>query len=436
MDRLSGLCPVLPPCGLSHTNILATSGNLYNSDNLLIYRNGFMFQRLIQSAVTGAVLCAVHPALAVPYVPSSDAQVLEKLPFKPGDPAARELRALRAALQEAPHDPVRAEALARRYFDLAMAEGDPRYIGYAEAALRSWNSGGEIPPELRIVRALLRQYRHDFAGALEDLASAPASGPAAVEIHAWRAAIFMVQARYPEARRECASLAAHASALISAGCMAYVDATTGHARVAYETLESELRRNPGASATSRLWILTRLAEMAQRLKQPVLAEQHYRAALGLGITDNFLLAAYADFLLEESRPGEVADLLRNWARSDTLLLRLALAEKTLGSPSAARHIQALEDRFSESALRGEQLHLQEEARFRLHLKADPRGALGLAVENWKAQREPRDAAILLEAAIAAHEPAAAKPAADWMAQSGFESATLHRLVGQLGAASR
>lgn len=395
-----------------------------------------MFQRLIVSAFSGVFLCAAHTALAVPYLPASDAQVLERLPFKPGDPAARELRTLRAALQEAPRDPARAEALARRYFDLAMAEGDPRYIGYAEAALRSWNTGGEIPPELRVVRALLRQYKHDFAGALEDLASAQASGPAAVEIHAWRAAIFMVQARYPDARNECASLATHASALMSTGCVAYVDATTGRTRTAYESLGSELRRNPGASATSRLWILTRLAEMAQRLEEPVLAEQHYRAALGIGITDNFLLAAYADFLLEENRPGEVVDLLRNWARSDTLLLRLALAEKALGSPSAARHIQTLEDRFAESALRGEQLHLQEEARFRLHLKADPRGALKLAVENWKAQREPRDAAILLEAGVAAHEPSAAKPAADWLAQSGFESATLHRLVGQLGAASR
>ncbi len=395
-----------------------------------------MFQRLILSAFAGVVLCVAHSALAVPYVPSSDAQVLEKLPFKPGDPAARELRTLRAALQESPHDPVRAEALARRYFDLAMAEGDPRYIGYAEAALRSWNSGGEIPPELRVVRALLRQYRHDFAGALEDLTSAPASGPAAVEIHAWRAAIFMVQARYSEARSECAALAPYASELFAAGCTAYVDATTGRARSAHDSLAEVLRRNPGASAESRLWNLTRLAEMAQRLKQPVLAEQHYRAALGLGITDNFLLAAYADFLLEENRPGEVADLLRNWARSDTLLLRLALAEKTLGSPSAARHIQALEDRFAESALRGEQLHLQEEARFRLHLKADPRGALRLAVENWKAQREPRDAAILLEAALAAHDPAAAKPAADWLAQSGFESATLHWLASRLATASR
>jgi hypothetical protein len=215
-----------------------------------------------------------------------------------------------------------------------------------------------------------------------------------------------------------------------------VDATTGRTRTAYETLESELRRNPGASAGTRLWVLTRLAEMAQRLRQPVKAEQHYLAALGLGIADNFLLAAYADFLLEENRPGEVADLLKTWARSDTLLLRLALAEKALGSPSAVRHIQALEDRFAESALRGEQLHLQEEARFRLHLKADATGALKLAVENWKAQREPRDAAILLEAALAAHDPAAAKPAADWLAQSGFESATLHRLVSQLAAASR
>lgn len=394
-----------------------------------------MFPRLLLSACAG-LLCVTPLAMAAPYIPTHDAQVLEQLPLNPGDPTARELRRLRNALAQQPREPERAAELARRYFDLAVAGGDPRYIGYAEAALQPWSKDDAIPSALRVIRALLRQYRHDFAGALQDLGIALAVDPTSVEIRSWRAAIFMVQARYPEARSECAALAPYASELFATGCAAYVNATTGRTRSAHDSLAEVLGRSPGASAESRLWNLTRLAEMAQRLGDTALAERHFRAALGLGITDNFLLAAYADFLLAENRPGEVVDLLRNWARSDTLLLRLALAEKALGSPSAVRHIQALKDRFAESALRGEQLHLQEEARFRLHLKADATGALRLAVENWKAQREPRDAAILLEAALAAHDPAAAKPAADWLAQSGFESATLHRLVGQLGAVSR
>jgi hypothetical protein len=78
-------------------------------------------------------------------------------------------------------------------------------------------------------------------------------------------------------------------------------------------------------------------------------------------------------------------------------------------------------------MRGEQLHLQEEARFRLHLKNDPAGALKRAAENWKSQREPRDATILIEAALATGDRAGAQPALDWLDQSGFEDSTLRRL---------
>ena len=394
-----------------------------------------MFLRLFWPACA-SLLCFTLSVSAAPYTPASDSQVLERLPIKPGDPVARELRDMRAALAARPGDAQLAEALARRYFDLAMAEGDPRYIGYAEAALRPWAVGDAIPPKLRVIRALLRQYKHDFAGALGDLAIALAADRANVEARSWRAAIFMVQARYVEARAECTALAPHASELFATGCLAYIDATTGKTRIAYERLAAALQRKPDAAPAATLWNLTRLAEMARRLGESKLAERHFREALALGVTDNFLLAAYADFLLDEQRPAEAAALLKDWARSDTLLLRLALAEKVLKALSAAQRIQALDDRFTEAALRGEQLHLQEEARFRLHLKGDAAGALKRATENWKTQREPRDAAILLDAALAAGDRAAAQPALDWLEQSGFEDAAMLRAAGALRARAK
>ncbi len=392
-------------------------------------------RHLVFLIACAGILCSAPSALAAPYIPADDSHVLERLPVKPGDPVARELRELRAALALRPDDPARADALARRYFDLAMAEGDPRYIGYAEATMRPWNAAA-TPPELLVIRGLLRQYRHDFSGALQALGLAIQADPADAEAHAWRAAIYMVQARYPDARAACEALTPHSSELYSTGCIAYVDATTGRTAAAYQRLAGALQRYPHSAATTRLWILTRLAEMAQRLEDPARAERHYREALALGIDDNFLLAAFADFLLDSNRPQEVVSLLKDWSRSDTLLLRLALGEHALGLPAAKDHIRALDNRFAEAALRGEQLHLQEEARFRLQLKGDAPGAVRLATENWKSQREPRDAAVLLEAALAAHDPRAAQPALDWLLQSGFENRQLRRLAGAIGAAAK
>ncbi len=379
------------------------------------------------------VVGAAITAAAAPRIPGDDSQILERLPVRPGDPAAAELRRLRAAAAAAPSDPAVAARLARHYFDLAMAQGDPRYVGYAEAALGAWRGSAEAPAEVLVLRGLLRQYRHDFGGALEELARAAARDPENVAARSWSAAIHMVRADYAGARRECEALVRIASELLTAGCAAYVDATTGKTRTAYERLAAELALRPEASAGLRQWVLTRLAEMASRLGETQAAERHFRDALALGVTDNFLLAAYADFLLEQGRAAEVMRLLKDWVRSDTLLLRLALAAKALKLREAERHARTLGDRFAAAALRGERLHLGEEARYLLDLKGDPRAALAAAAENWKSQREPRDAALLLEAALAARDPAAAAPALAWLDSSGFESRRLQELARKLKA---
>ena len=375
-------------------------------------------------ALLGTLLAASQFAAAAPLVPRDDAAVLETLPGKPGDPAAAALRRLRASAAAAPTDAEAAANLARRYFDLAMEEGDPRYVGYAQAVLRPWPESAAAPAEILVLHGKLRQYRHDFQKALLNFDLALNADPANFAARAWRVAILMVQADYAGVRRECALLAPHASELQAVACVAYLDATTGNARAAYERLSAARGRAGGIDAEHDLWIQTRLAEMAWRTGQLAAAERHFRAGLGLGINDNFILAAYADFLLEQGRAAEVMPLLKGWARSDTLLLRLALAARRLKLAEGEKYARTLGERFADAALRGEKLHLQEEARYLLELRSDARAALAAAGENFRTQREPRDALILVEAALAARDPAAAAPALAWLDSSGFESARL------------
>lgn len=389
------------------------------------------FQRLVVPCF--AIVAVAFGAAAAPYVPRDDTVVLQTLPGRPGDPAAAELRRVRAALAAAPGDVALASRLARIFFDMAMAEGDPRYVGYAEAALRPWQESAAAPTEILTLRGMLRQYRHDFTRAMADFDLALKSDLSNTEARAWRAAILMVQADYGAARRECELLAAHATELHATACIAYIDATTGRARAAHERLSTALARRSGIDTGFHVWIQTRLAEMAWRTGDSAAAERHFRAGLALGVDDNFILAAYADFLLERGRPAEVVQLLRGWSRSDTLLLRLALAAHQLKLAEAEKYSRALGERFVDAGLRGEKLHLQEEARYLLELKADARAALAAASENYRTQREPRDALVLIEAALAARDPAAAAPALKWLESSGFESDHFRRLASQLKA---
>ncbi|MEK7438734.1 MAG: hypothetical protein AAB150_17825 [Pseudomonadota bacterium] len=382
------------------------------------------------------LFCACGSAQAAPYTPQSDAEILERLPFKASDAEGRELRQMRRALAEQPQDLKRALALAQRYFDLASAEGDPRYVGYAEAAIRPWSQAAEPPVEILFMHALLRQYRHEFDAALADLARAAERDPGNARIWSWRSAILLVQADYAGARAACAKLAPLASALLAMSCNAIIAARTGKAEQAYTELSAALARRPDADSGLKLWIETRLAEAAVQLGRSELAERHFKAGFALGITDGYLIAAYADFLLDQGRPLEAVALFKDWERSDILLLRLALAEQAAGLPSAAAHKAMLTARFDASALRGDKLHQQDEARFHLAMLGDAKGALRLAVENYRVQREPGDARMLMEAALAAKDYAAAQPALDWMRTSGYEDPIYAKLARQLRAGAK
>jgi hypothetical protein len=360
--------------------------------------------------------------------PIDDTEVLERLPLRAADASARELVAMRSAMTASATDPAPAARLAQRYFDLAMARGDPRYVGYAEAVVARF--GEPLPASLRLIRGLLRQYRHDFSGALDDFAGALALDPDLAAAHAWRAAIYLVQANYAAAQQECVALQSLGRSTLFGGCNGLVQAYGGRLEAAYRSLQQTLETT--GDADHRLWLLTRLGEVAAWRGQSAQAERHYREALNLGRDDGYLLAAWADFLLDAGRPAEVIRQLAGWEASDSLLLRLAEAGAALKSPGAARLAQTLEDRFAAAKLRGDTTNRAGGARYRLRLRGESKEALRLAAENYAVQREPRDARILLEAAIAAQDAAAAQPVRDWLSASGFEDARL-RGLGQKSA---
>jgi Tfp pilus assembly protein PilF len=368
------------------------------------------------------------PTDAAPRKPTTDAEVIERLPVRANDSTTRELAELRRAQTAAGQNPQLAAQLAERYFDLAMARGDPRYVGYAEAVVARFAE--PLPPSLRVIRGLSRQYRHDFAGALDDFAAALAQDPDLATAHAWRGAIFLVQADYVAAQKECEALQRLDRAVLHGACTGLVQAYGGKLESGYQTLLAALAKagDPG----NRLWLLTHLGEVADWRSKPDLAEKHYREALALGRDDVYLLAAWGDFLLDAGRPQDVLKQLAGWESSDNLLLRLAEAEAALKGANAARLAQMLDDRFAAARQRGDTTHQAEEARYQLRLRGNAKEALRLAAENYRVQREPRDARILLEASIAAGDPAAAQAVRDWLTGSGFEDSRL-RDLGQKSA---
>jgi tetratricopeptide (TPR) repeat protein len=376
-----------------------------------------------------------HSAQAAPFTPTDDRQVLERVPVRAGNARARELQALRAAVQREPRNADAAAQLAQRWIEDALAEGDPRYVGYAQAALAPWWTEPAPPPSVRVQRAVVQQYGHHFAEALADLSAVTAAEPENAQAWAWQAAIHMVRADYAAARRACEGLAPLASLLTATACEAYVDSLTGRAAQAASELGDALGlADKDTSSEERVWALTRLAEIEERRGEFAVAEAAFREALTLNVADVYLLSAYADFLLDRGRAADVLALLKDRGRADVLLLRLALAAQAANDPRAAQWGSELSARFDAARARGDRTHEKEESRFALALRGDAPRALALARSNLdQDQREPADARVLLEAALAARSREAALPVLQWLDANQVESVVLRSLAERVKA---
>jgi Flp pilus assembly protein TadD len=381
--------------------------------------------------ITFLIIMAESPVSAAPFIPNNDAHVLERLPFRPTDPVARELRFLREELGKNPGNLNQAAQLAQRYIEQGRAEADPRYNGYAQAALSQWWGLVNPPPKVLVLRATIRQSSHDFKGALSDLSKALQFDPNNAQAWVTQAVIFQTIGEYKKAKRSCIQLYPLTTELVTITCLAGAGSLSGQAAQSFDLLQKTMDRTTNASPQEQLWARTVLAEIAARMGNRPIAEAQFKQALDLDIRDPYLLMAYADFLLAYGRPREVLSLLKNETRIDGLLLRLALAEKQVGSPDLPGHVALLKARFEAARLRGDAIHLREESLFTLEILEKPNVGLKLAQQNWAVQREPLDAQIFMQAALRANHPIEAKPVLNWLIQTGLQDGQLAKLSKQL-----
>jgi len=379
----------------------------------------------------GALLAIIaSSALAAPYRPHSDSEILETLPSGPA--SERATRALRALTLRDPGNLDLALRLASLHIARARSASDPRELGRAQATLSPWWNA-EAPPVL-VLRATIEQSNHVFDAARADLERALAAEPANAQAWLTLATVQQVTGDLRGAGDSCRRVADLAIALVAVACQASVDGVSGRAAYAYEALEDVLARSSRANGSEsmrlRTWATTLQAELAERLARPADAERLYRASRALDPNDAYTIAAYADFLIDAERYTEVLDLIPRDTAVDTLLLRRVQAAVRSGAADAASSANDLDQRFAALRARGERVHLREEARYTLEIGRSPEQALVLALDNWRVQKEPLDARIALEAALAAHRPQAVAGVLDWIASTHLEGARIAELARQ------
>jgi hypothetical protein len=376
-----------------------------------------------------AVVLAPRSKAEGPFVPASPEEVVEQVPA--GGEARKARAAARVALANKPDDVESAVKLARGYLDSARVEGnDVRLIGRAQAALAPWWNVLDAPPAVRLLRATLKQSLHDFAGSRADLDALVAANPADIQAWITRATVAQVVGDYPEAEKSCAALNGKVDPLIEVVCRAPLRGLRGEAAAAASAIDAALKAGHPPKLES--WALSVSGELRWWAGELPAAERLFADTLGLDPHDDYTRGAWADLLLDANRPGEVVKLLEGRQSNDALLLRLCLAQRAAKGQAPA--CETLRERVAATRQRGDTVHRREEARFALQVEEDIPKALALAEANFQVQREPADVRVLLEAALAARNPAAAAPALEWMKRTGFGWAPVRELVKQLEAA--
>jgi hypothetical protein len=230
------------------------------------------------------------------------------------------------------------------------------------------------------------------------------------------------------AAMDCRSLALLVEPLVTFDCMSRVSSLRGEARDAYRKLLMLRDRSDGLEPHQLREIELTLADISTRLGDVRSARKHYDSALSATEPDAFTLLTFADFLLGQHEYREVLALFERHADYADLLLRAALAARELGTVNALQLAQRLRDQYFAHQRRGDFVPSRDYARFLLDIEGKPSAALDAALINWRSQREPADALIVVRAAIAAGRPRAAVPVAAFVREHGLEDVRLADLL--------
>ncbi len=375
------------------------------------------------SLAIGALLMA-NPGQADPFVPPSDAAIVQRLPYRV-DAGERERR---AALARDPRGLPLALDAARTALARAREHGDPHELGLAQAALAPWWSQADAPPALRLLRASILQSQHHVDAAeaeLKSLSCAATATPAEqAQAQISLAAVLQLRGRFAPAKQACESARSFRPAAITAEvCLAELRSLRGQAEQAWQDLTLLSQRAPRDP-----WLALVRAELAERLG----AEHAERAAPGLyaqalaSAGEVYTRAAYADWMLARGRARDALSLIEHSAdaEADALLLRRAIALRQVADPRAAAVAAVMRERLSSAERRGPGLHAREQARFALDVEQRPQEALRFAKTNWAMQREPADAVLLLRSARAADDASTEAELRQWLRQQGWQDARL------------
>lgn len=379
------------------------------------------------------LLTGALPALAqARYSPDASAVVLAESVHTPGQQQGQ-LRQLDLAWRAQPQDLNTALAYARAVFTLGLTQGDLRWYGSAKAALSPWWQASDLPAEGFFLRGLVKQGFHEFEAGLQDINRAIAIEPQHAEFWSWRFALHLLLADMQAARQDhekMAQLFGPEEAKVYRAVLLY---RTGQAQAAVAQLQSAITAAQFKDASSQAWLGFHLGEALRVAGQPAKALAVWDQQLKAQPQSHLLRLSLADLLNQQGQHAKAKKVANAAASTDALLMQALLASRALKDPDEARLASQMAARLQSQALRQEALIERPKLIYQIAYGQDLGAGLALSVENWQLQKEPPDAVLFVQAALAMKQARAAEPVLAWAEKTGYTDPQLAPLLAQLQA---
>ena len=238
------------------------------------------------------------------------------------------------------------------------------------------------------------------------------------------------------ARADCTAIGQRFGADEGQACEAILRTRTGRAAEAVPLRERRVALADNQGPLAQDWLRYHLGDALRTAGDPARAVAVWQAHLQARPRAHLVRLSLAELL---NAQGRAADALRvslvDAVPGDGLLVQALLASQALGDGQTARLASLVAQRLQSQALRDEALIERPQMVYLIrHRRGDAQDlarGLSLATENWRTQQEPPDAALLVEAALASNQPAAAAPVLDWLQATGYTDPTLAPLAQTL-----
>lgn len=281
---------------------------------------------------------------------------------------------------------------------VANQPGQAYRHSWAESTFQVLPESAQISPRGLFVRARIDQYQHQFSAAIKTLKKLVLQKPQHISAHLLLARLYTLKGDSAAAKSICVRMIGLTDVLTIAACSSEAEGNV-NARLLSQ-LENMIIQQGWPDDERALWLAQILAEGAMQTGRWDLASHWLNTVMEMRapatLTLSFL-AQWSDIEFVLNDPQRVMDVLSpivagNTDKDDALLLRLAIAESSLGMSSYWTDI--MRDRVALRELRNDQLHASEMARFYLEIEKDIGKAERWANINWQKNKSYEDERLM------------------------------------------